>query len=81
MSNEEAPMFGLKWVAEIQGKRCINGKRYCAKIHGDLEHATAETTIYQVLRELVSHLEEQNAEMNYPDSLRVTIVLPEGGAK
>lgn len=66
-------LCGLRWVAVINGKKCLNGKRYSAKIFGDIEHSEPESTIYEVLRGLADHLEDQNAEMEYPDSFQVTL--------
>lgn len=68
----------MKWKAVINGRRSINGARYSATITGDGEMIDGSNpSAYTALLELATHLEEANKEMQFPDSLQVTVWLNE----
>jgi hypothetical protein len=67
---------GMKWKAIINGKRAANGAQYSATHSGDVPECADGLSIYDILRELACHLEEANAEMEFPDSMRITLIPP-----
>jgi hypothetical protein len=69
-------LVGREWVTVINGKRALNGPRHSITVQGTVEAGDGDETIYDVLRQLVDHIEENTTEMEYPDSIRVTILPP-----
>jgi hypothetical protein len=76
MDIDESKLTGRGWAAVINGRRSLNGQRHSAQLSGNIEAAPDGVTIYDVMRELIDHLEEHNAEMEYPDSIRITLMPP-----
>lgn len=60
----------------VNGKKSINGERYCATFTGDVLESDEDSTIYDFLLSVADHLATVNAEMEYPDSIQVTLVPP-----
>lgn len=71
-------IVGRKWRAVMNGKRALNGPRHSIQIFGDVEDSAGDETLFDVLRQLVDHIEENTTEMKYPDSIQVTITPPAG---
>ena len=69
-------LVGRRWKAVINGKKSINGERYSATYTGDITDAIEGSTIYTFLHDVAEHLETVNAEMEYPDSIQVTLPPP-----
>jgi len=69
-------LVGRKWLAVINGKKSVNGERHSVTHSGNIAEADNDKNLYDVLRELACHLEEENTEMEYPDSMQVTIFPP-----
>jgi cystathionine beta-lyase family protein involved in aluminum resistance len=65
---------GLKFKAVVNGRRALNGALYSSTITGDSMIMVEGLTIYDVLAEVAAHLAEQNADMEFPEALQVTIV-------
>lgn len=66
-------LVGVTWTAKINGRKHINGERYCATIFGEAEVVEDDVDIYEVLRGLADHIAEKNEDMQYPDSMQVTL--------
>lgn len=66
-------LTGRKWIVKVNGRTAANGKRYGATWDGTVEQADAGGTIYDLARQLVDYLEQENRRMEFPDSLQITI--------
>ena len=69
-------LVGRRWKAVINGKKSINGERYSATYTGDVLEADDDGDIYDFLLSMADHLATVNAEMEYPDSIQVTLAPP-----
>lgn len=69
-------LVGREWTAVLNGKRALNGPRHSITVHGTVDDGDGDETLFDVLRQLVDHIEESTCEMEYPDSIRVTILPP-----
>ena len=65
---------GAQWQAIFRGKKALNGKPYSVTFKGDVQAVTEGDSIYDVLAELVDHMAEENAEMELPDGVQITLV-------
>ena len=71
---------GSPYRVIVNGKKALNGKRYSATYTGDIQNAYPEgendpITIYEVVGELLNHIEQANREMEYPDAIQITVEL------
>lgn len=74
MSESITPKIaGLRYKVIVNGKRALNGERYGATFPGTVRNSEPGVTIYDVVRELVAHIEELNSDMGLPDSIQITI--------
>ena len=66
---------GRAFKIVINGRRALNGKRHSVTLTGTVEVAAAEEkgTIYEVIRALADYAEAQNAEMELPDGVQITV--------
>lgn len=71
-----AVLAGRKWKAVVNGYRSLNGQMYGATIKGTVEHADRGKGIYDVLGALADQIATSNADMQYVDSIQVTVFPP-----
>lgn len=75
-SSDQNPLVGREWKVVVTGRKALNGERHSMTITGVVEEAVEGESIFDALRSLADHIEVETADMQYPDSLRVSI-LPE----
>ena len=73
---DQNPLVGREWTVVVTGRKALNGERYTMTITGAVEAAKEGESLFDALRSLADHIEIETAEMEYPESLRVTL-LPE----
>lgn len=71
---QEIDLTGRKWEAKLNGRNTLNGQRYGATHYGTIDAGSG--TLFDVVRELADEI-EGNSDMEYPDSIQITIHPPE----
>jgi hypothetical protein len=66
-------LAGATWVAKINGRKHANGTRYGLTIEGEIVSASEDITIYDALERISLHLRSENADMELPDEIRLTL--------
>lgn len=66
-------LVGIKWQVILNGRRSLNGPRHSLEINGDIHEADQPVTIYELAQEILNAAKAAAPEMEYPDSLRLTI--------
>jgi hypothetical protein len=66
-------MSPRKWVVKVNGRKSLNGARYCVVFDGDLSVAAPCNTLYDQAAVLAMAIQGQNREMEFPDSIQITI--------
>lgn len=74
MSAGKNPLIGARWAVLINGKRTLNAATIGVKFHGEIEEAEDTHNVYDVARALLDHVESQNADMEFPESLLIKLV-------
>lgn len=65
-----------KWKAVVNGKKFLNSKGHNI-IHSGEVRLSSEITVYDFLRLLADHLEENNEGMEFPEGLSVWLETPQ----
>lgn len=74
--NARNTLIGSRWKAIVNGKKSLNGKPYSATFSGDIFAEDGDEDIYDAMEALVESLRDQNAEMELPHGIQITIQLP-----
>lgn len=80
-NNPPTPVSGallhkLKWEATINGRKTANGARYGMSIAGSVTASDEDNTVYDLIHKIADCLEDNNPEMELPDSFRITLFPP-----
>lgn len=70
-------LIGSRWKAIVNGRKCLNGKPYSVTLHGSVEAEDGDENLYDVIQQLAESLRTENAEMELPHSIHITIETPE----
>lgn len=65
----------MRFIAKINGKKHLNGEEYGVTILGsaDMVPGFKQLSIYKVVSRVAQHLEDENAEMEHPESIQITL--------
>jgi hypothetical protein len=69
----EMNFVGMKFRAVVNGRRTLNGAECSATIYGEIERIDGDATLYEVVRKVVDYAEANNADMEYPEDMQVTL--------
>lgn len=73
-------LVGQKFRAAVNGKRSINGADYSHEFWGTIEETEGPATIYEAMKRIIGYAEEQNKDMEYPESMEVCFGLDDDEA-
>jgi hypothetical protein len=66
-------LVGRKWQVILNGRRSLNGPRHSLEINGDVQQAPNPVTIYELAQEIIAAAQATAPEMEYPDSIQLTV--------
>lgn len=66
-------IIGKRFKAVINGKNCLNGKLYGCTLSGQIQSGDGTEDIYEAVAQIAESLRSENREMEYPQSIRITI--------
>ena len=69
-------LIGSTWKVIINGRKYLNGKAYSVTLKGDVSREDPTDDLYDLVQELTERLRQENAEMELPHSIYITIQTP-----
>lgn len=76
--SDPSNITGARWQMVINGRRTLNGKRHSVTLEGDVQLADEGVTVFDLLHDLAIQAAD-DCDMEYPDSLQVTIFPAKSG--